>query len=65
MISLEFDVARSLLNFPNAHLALDTHVIEDICLSCSQEFYENASSGNYRSGDMKLAFDWYVHVGVQ
>ncbi|KAH9947909.1 secretory pathway protein Sec39-domain-containing protein [Amylocystis lapponica] len=52
-----FDVARGLLRSSNMHLSLDPHVIEDICLSCSQEFYENASSGNYHFGDMKLAYD--------
>lgn len=31
---------------------------QDICLTCSREFYDNASSGNYRFGDMKLAYDW-------
>lgn len=35
-------------------------MIEEICLACSQEFYDNATSGNYHFGDMKLAYDWYV-----
>lgn len=31
-------------------------------MSCSREFYDNASSGNYKFGDMKLAYDWYVSI---
>ncbi|OBZ78743.1 60S ribosome subunit biogenesis protein nip7 [Grifola frondosa] len=53
----KFDVAKSLLRSTNVQLSLDSQVIEDICLSCSQEFYDNASSGNYHFGDMKLAYD--------
>ncbi|KAI0931911.1 hypothetical protein AcW2_000682 [Taiwanofungus camphoratus] len=52
-----FDFAKNLLHSSNIDLSLDPQVIEDICLTCSQEFYENASSGNYHFGDMKLAYD--------
>lgn len=38
---------------------LDSEVIEIVCLSSSRELYDNASSGNYKFGDMKLAYDWY------
>ncbi|KAG1846879.1 secretory pathway protein Sec39-domain-containing protein [Suillus subluteus] len=31
--------------------------IEDLCLAASREFYDNASSANYKVGDMKLAYD--------
>ena len=41
-------------------LRLDPSVVEEICLSVSQEFYDNATSGNYHFGDMKLAYDWWV-----
>lgn len=37
---------------------LDPEAIEAVCLSCSRELYDNASSGNYKFGDMKLAYDW-------
>ena len=37
---------------------LDPDTIENLCLECSREFYDNASSGNYNFGDMKLAYDW-------
>jgi neuroblastoma-amplified sequence len=40
--------------------SLDLKAIESVCLSCSREFYDNASSGNYKFGDMKLAYDWYI-----
>ena len=58
--SLDFDIAKKLLQSSSVELSLDHQVIEDICLTCSQEFYDNASSGNYHFGDMKLAYDWYV-----
>ncbi|KAF9015509.1 secretory pathway protein Sec39-domain-containing protein [Cyathus striatus] len=29
----------------------------NICITCSREFYDNATSGNYKIGDMKLAYD--------
>ena len=57
---IDFDIAKKLLHSPNVELSLDHQVIEDICLACSQEFYDNATSGNYHFGDMKLAYDWYV-----
>ncbi|OSX67379.1 hypothetical protein POSPLADRAFT_1064054 [Postia placenta MAD-698-R-SB12] len=53
----KFDIAKNLLQSHNIHLSLDPRVIEDICLTCSQEFYDNATSGNYHFGDMKLAYD--------
>lgn len=39
-------------------MGLSAQAIEDICLKCSNELYDNASSGNYKVGDMKLAYDW-------
>ncbi|KAI0652165.1 Sec39-domain-containing protein [Trametes meyenii] len=52
-----FDIAKKLLRSSSVQLSLDPQVIEDICLTCSQEFYDNATSGNYHFGDMKLAYD--------
>ncbi|RPD64880.1 Sec39-domain-containing protein [Lentinus tigrinus ALCF2SS1-6] len=52
-----FDIAKDLLHSPSLQGSLDHQVIEDICLTCSQEFYDNATSGNYHFGDMKLAYD--------
>lgn len=37
---------------------LDSATLEDIYLKVSQEFYDNANSGNYNMGEMKLAYDW-------
>lgn len=53
-----FDIAKSLLHSSHPKLSLDPDTIEEICLSSSREFYDNASSGNYKFGDMKLAYDW-------
>ena len=53
-----FDIAKRLLQSSSISVSLEPSVIEDICLACSQEFYDNASSGNYHFGDMKLAYEW-------
>jgi len=45
------------LHAPRTKISLDTKTIEDICLSCSREFYDNSSSGNYKFGDMNTAYN--------
>ncbi|KAI0002081.1 hypothetical protein BJV77DRAFT_1146898 [Russula vinacea] len=51
------DIAKNLLRSKKSTLSLDDRVVEEICLTSSREFYDNASSGNYNFGDMKLAYD--------
>lgn len=58
MSLVAFDIARELLQQRHGKLSLPLLTAEDICLSVSREFYDNASSGNYKTGDMKLAYDW-------
>ncbi|KAF8271454.1 Sec39-domain-containing protein [Lactarius quietus] len=53
----QLQIAKSLLRSKKSALSLDDRAIEDICLTSSREFYDNASSGNYTFGDMKLAYD--------
>lgn len=60
MSILEFDIAKDMLHSSRNNLEIDPLAVEDICLSCSQEFYDNANSGNYHFGDMKLAYEWYA-----
>jgi neuroblastoma-amplified sequence len=55
---VEFEIAKDLLRHSDSKLALDSTAVEDICLSASKEFYDNASSGNFKFGDMKLAYEW-------
>lgn len=55
---IEFGIAKDLLGSSRSKLALDAAAVEDICLSASKEFYDNASSGNFKFGDMKLAYEW-------
>ncbi|THH33542.1 hypothetical protein EUX98_g631 [Antrodiella citrinella] len=50
-----FDIAKSLLQ--SKRVQLQPKVVEEICLSTSEELYDNASSGNYHFGDMKLAYE--------
>ncbi|KAI6162048.1 secretory pathway protein Sec39-domain-containing protein [Pisolithus thermaeus] len=52
-----FDIARAFLHKRPSKLSLPSSVVEDICLSVSREFYDNASSANFKIGDMKLAYD--------
>ncbi|KAF9076148.1 secretory pathway protein Sec39-domain-containing protein [Rhodocollybia butyracea] len=51
-----FDVAKNLLR-TSTQLDLKPEILEDICLACSHEFYDNASTGNYKFGEMKLAYE--------
>ncbi|KAF9022464.1 Sec39-domain-containing protein [Hymenopellis radicata] len=52
-----FDVANIMLR-QNRHVSsLTPQTIEEICLTSSREFYDNANSGNYKVGDMKSAYD--------
>ncbi|KAG5652304.1 hypothetical protein H0H81_005526 [Sphagnurus paluster] len=53
----KFDIARQLLQSSGEKLSIEASKVEDICLECSREFYDNAQSGNYKFGDMKLAYD--------
>ena len=53
-----FDVAKDLIHSKRNKLSINPSKMEDICLSVSREFYDNASSANYKVGDMKLAYDW-------
>ncbi|KAH8835287.1 secretory pathway protein Sec39-domain-containing protein [Flagelloscypha sp. PMI_526] len=51
-----YDIAKSMLAH-SKKLKLSAQDIEEICLSCSRELYDNASSGNFRFGEMKMAYD--------
>ena len=37
---------------------LDRGTLEEVVLATSQEFYDNAETGNIHRGGMKLAYDW-------
>ncbi|KAF8973881.1 secretory pathway protein Sec39-domain-containing protein [Flammula alnicola] len=52
-----FSVAKTMLHGPHHKLKLNPETIETVCLASSREFYDNASSGNYKFGDMKLAYE--------
>jgi len=54
---LGFDIAKDLIS-THDKLSLNASKIEELCLAASREFYDNASSANYKVGDMKLAYDW-------
>ena len=56
--SAEFQIAKTLLHTPQSKITLSPTTIEDICLSCSREFYDNAMDGNYKVGDMNIAYNW-------
>ncbi|KAF9651849.1 Sec39-domain-containing protein [Thelephora ganbajun] len=52
----KFRIAKTLLHKPHSKISLSPTAIEDICLSCSREFYDNATDGNYKVGDMSIAY---------
>ncbi|KAH8120216.1 Sec39-domain-containing protein [Phellopilus nigrolimitatus] len=53
----KFTIAKRVALPRHGERLLSPDVIESLCLDCSREFYDNASSGNYNFGDMKLAYD--------
>lgn len=55
----EFAAAKTLLNTHKVNLTQD--VVQELVLAASREFYDNASSGNYNFGDMKMAYEWYAN----
>ncbi|KAG6818046.1 hypothetical protein H0H87_009201 [Tephrocybe sp. NHM501043] len=55
--SAKFDIARDILRSSSQKFVIEASKIEDICMECSREFYDNAQSGNYKFGDLKLAYD--------
>ena len=55
----DFEIAKTMLYGPQHKIKLNPETIEAVCLSATHEFYDNASSGNYNTGDMKLAYEWY------
>ncbi|KIY50591.1 Sec39-domain-containing protein [Fistulina hepatica ATCC 64428] len=52
----EFGIAREMLHH-SSNLSLSGGDIENLCIEASREYYDNASSGNYKVGEMKLAYD--------
>ncbi|KAJ1311120.1 hypothetical protein OPQ81_009621 [Rhizoctonia solani] len=52
-----FDMAHDMLNPRGIPPPLSTDAVERLCLAVSREFYDNATSGNIHSGDMKLAYE--------
>ncbi|KAF9455051.1 hypothetical protein P691DRAFT_691383 [Macrolepiota fuliginosa MF-IS2] len=53
----KFDIARSLLYAKHSKIHLDAQTVEEIVIVSSHELYDNAGTGNYKIGDMKLAYD--------
>lgn len=39
---------------------MDTAEEQALVIAASREFFENAETGNYHAGEMKLAYDWCV-----
>ena len=58
LLKLDFSIAKTMIYGSHRKINLDSEAIESVCLSCSRELYDNASSGNNKFGDMKLAYDW-------
>ncbi|KAG8928876.1 hypothetical protein FRC02_006371 [Tulasnella sp. 418] len=52
-----FQLAKKLLNPRTSTRPLSVKAVEELCLATSREFYDNAQSGNFNFGEMKLAYD--------
>ncbi|KIM21535.1 hypothetical protein M408DRAFT_80442 [Serendipita vermifera MAFF 305830] len=52
-----FAVAKRIKGRGNVSKYLAASAIEEICLSVSREFYDNAGSGNLHTSEMKLAYE--------
>ncbi|KAF7320301.1 Sec39 domain-containing protein [Mycena kentingensis (nom. inval.)] len=52
-----FGITKTLLRARRTKVTLSPEAIEDLCLTCSRELYDNATSGNYTYGEMKLAYE--------
>lgn len=50
-------LAKSLLQPSSTKTPLDASIVQELVISASREFYDNAESGNLHEGDMKLAFE--------
>lgn len=44
---------------------LSSSIIEEVALATSRELYDNAETGNIHTGDMKLAYDWWVFPSLK
>ncbi|KAG8907770.1 hypothetical protein FRB99_002269 [Tulasnella sp. 403] len=53
----KFQLAKRLLNPKRGHRPLTDDVVEELCLTISREFYDNAPSGNLYVGEMKQAYE--------
>ena len=54
----EFDIAKHIVQPRHGERLLTPDTVESLCIEASHEFYDNAESGNYNFGSMKLAYDW-------
>ncbi|GJN91461.1 hypothetical protein Rhopal_004484-T1 [Rhodotorula paludigena] len=52
-----FSLARSLFEPSSMQAPLEPHVVEELVIAASRDFYDNSESGNLHSGEMKLAFE--------
>ncbi|GAA5862538.1 hypothetical protein JCM1840_004218 [Sporobolomyces johnsonii] len=52
-----FGLARTLFNPSSTDAPLEPRVVEELVISASREFYDNAEEGNLHRGEMKMAFD--------
>ncbi|KAF9527828.1 secretory pathway protein Sec39-domain-containing protein [Crepidotus variabilis] len=57
LTSGNFAIAKKMLSGTHSKISLSLEQIESVALTCSRELYDNSSSGNYKFGDMKLAYE--------
>lgn len=59
-----FSLARALFEPSSVEAPLEPHVVEELVVAASREFYDNAEAGNLHEGDMKLALEWCVPLSL-
>ena len=58
----DFDMAKRLIRRLEVEHGLSAELLEKVTLATSREFYDNAETGNIYTGDMKLAYEWYISI---
>ena len=56
----EFDVARKMIRRFEIEYDLSALTLESVALATSRELYDNAETGNIHTGEMRIAYEWYV-----
>ncbi len=57
-LAIEFELAKAILFPPGLLPPLRLATAEKLVIDCSNEMFNNATSGNRHQGLMKMAYEW-------